>query len=131
MLSGLMGVSHESFILDNELCGSILSSMRSVDMPALANDLVSIKQVIGQDKHFLGEPDTLKRMNTDFNYPKSVKRISPELWMQEKGNTMLNEASKTLNEFLSSKFESHISLETLKKIETVFDINLDVINGQR
>ena len=105
--------------------------MRSVDIPALANDLESIKQVIVQDKHFLGEPDTLKRMNTDFNYPKSVKRISPELWMQEKGNTMLNEASKTLNELLSSKFESHISLETLKKIETVFDINLDVINGQR
>ena len=131
MLSGLMGVSLESLILDNELCGSVLSSMRSVDVPALANDLESIKQVIVQDKHFLGEPDTLKRMNTDFNYPKSVKRISPELWMQEKGNTMLNEASKTLEELLSSKFESHISLETLKKLETEFEINLDVIYGQR
>ena len=31
MLSGLMGVSLESFVLDNELCGSILSSMRSID----------------------------------------------------------------------------------------------------
>ena len=130
MLSGLMGVSLESFILDNELCGSVLSSMRSVDVGALANDLESIKQVIVQDKHFLGESDTLKRMNTDFNYPKSAKRLSPDIWMKEKENIMLNEANKNLEELLSSNFESHLSGETLKKIETDFDINLDVIYGQ-
>ena len=90
MLSGLMGVSLESFVLDNELCGSILSSMRSIDVPVLTKDLESIRQVIERDKHFLGESDTLKRMSTDFDYPKSAKRLSPELWMKEKDNTMLN-----------------------------------------
>tara|TARA_B100000989_G_scaffold76942_1_gene54623 strand:- start:904 stop:1524 length:621 start_codon:yes stop_codon:yes gene_type:complete len=130
MLSGLMGVSLESFILDNELCGSILSSMRSVDVAALANDLKSIKQVIRQDKHFLGESDTLKRMNTDFNYPISAKRLSPEIWMQEKDNTMLNQTNKNLEELLSSNFQSHLSIEILKKIETDYDINLDEIYGQ-
>jgi len=130
MLSGLMGVSLESFILDNELCGSVLSSMRSVDVAALGNDLKSIKRVIMQDKHFLGESDTLKRMNTDFNYPKSAKRLSPDIWMQEKDNIMLNEANKNLEGLLSSNFESHVSEETLKKIETDFDINLDVVYGQ-
>ena len=130
MLSSLMGVSLESFILDNELCGSVLSSIRSVDVAALANDLKSIKQVIGLDKHFLGESDTLKRMKTDFNYPKSAKRLSPEIWMQEKDNTMLNETNKNLEELLSGNFQSHLSQQTLKKIETDFDINLDVIYGQ-
>ena len=130
MLSGLMGVSLESFILDNELCGSILSSMRSVDVATLANDLESIKQVIVQDKHFLGEPDTLKRMNTDFNYPKSAKRLSPDIWMKEKDNIMLNEANKNLEKLISSDFESHLSQEILKKLETDFDINLDAIYGQ-
>ena len=130
MLSGLMGVSLESFILDNELCGSILSSMRSVDVAVLANDLKSIKQVIRQDKHFLGESDTLKRMNTDFNYPISAKRLSPEIWMQEKDNTMLNQTNKNLEELLSSNFQSHLSIEILKKIETDYDINLEEIYGQ-
>ena len=130
MLSGLMGVSLESFILDNELCGSVLSSMRKLDVAALANDLESIKQVIMKDKHFLGESDTLKRMNTDFSYPKSAKRLSPDIWMKEKDNIMLNEANKTLEELLSSNFESHLSQETLKKLETDFDINLDVIYGK-
>ena len=125
-----MGVSLESFILDNELCGSVLSSMRSVDVAALGNDLKSIKRVIMQDKHFLGESDTLKRMNTDFNYPKSAKRLSPDIWMQEKDNIMLNEANKNLEGLLSGNFESHVSEETLKKIETDFDINLDVVYGQ-
>ena len=131
MLSGLMGVSLESFVLDNELCGSILSSMRSIDVPALTNDLESIKQVIERDKHFLGESDTLKRMSTDFDYPKSAKRVSPELWMKEKDNTMLNEARKNLEKILSSNFQSHLSPETLKKIETDFEINLDEIYGQK
>ena len=117
MLSGLMGVSLESFVLDNELCGSILSSMRSIDVPVLTNDLESIRQVIERDKHFLGESDTLKRMSTDFDYPKSAKRLSPELWMKEKDNTMLADASKKLEELLSSDFESHLSPEILKKLE--------------
>ena len=130
MLSGLMGVSLESFVLDNELCGSILSSMRSIDVPVLTDDLESIRQVIERDKHFLGESDTLKRMSTDFDNPKSAKRLSPELWMKEKDNTMLNEARKNLEKILSSTFSSHLSPEILRKIETDFEINLDVINGQ-
>jgi trimethylamine--corrinoid protein Co-methyltransferase len=97
----------------------------------LKNDLKSIKQVIEQDKHFLGEPDTLKRMSTDFDYPKSAKRLSPELWMKEKDNTMLNEASKTLEKILSGNFKSHLSPEILKKIETDFDMNLGLIYGQK
>ena len=131
MLSGLMGVSLESFVLDNELCGSILSSMRSIDVPVLTDDLESIKQVIDGDKHFLGESDTLKRMSTDFDYPKSAKRLSPELWMKEKDNIMINEARKNLEKMLSSNFQRHLSPEILKKIETDFEINLDVINRQK
>jgi trimethylamine--corrinoid protein Co-methyltransferase len=127
MLSGLMGVSLESLILDDELCGSILSSMRRIDTSTLANDLESIKQVIKKDKHFLGETDTLKRMNTDFNYPKSAKRLSPDLWIKEKDNTMLADASKKLEELLSGNFESHLSPTILKKIETDFNINLEVV----
>ena len=123
-----MGVSLESLILDNELCGSILSSMRRIDTSTLANDLESIKQVIDGDKHFLGESDTLKRMSTDFHYPKSAKRLSPELWMKEKDNTMLNQARKNLEKILSSNFRSHLSPEILRQIETDFEINLDVIN---
>ena len=79
----------------------------------------------------MGEADTLKRMNTDFSYPKSAKRLSPELWMKEKDNTMLNEARKNLEKMLSSNFQSHLSPEILKKIETDFEINLDVIYGQK
>ena len=104
--------------------------MRSVDVPVLTNDIESIRQVIERDKHFLGESDTLKRMSTDFDYPKSAKRLSPELWMKEKDNTMLNEARKNLEKILSSNFSSHLSPEILRKIETDFEINLDVINGQ-
>mgnify|MGYP003326380643 CR=1 FL=1 len=69
-------------------------------------------------------------MSTDFHYPKSAKRLSPELWMKEKDNTMLNETNKHLEELLSGNFQSHLSQQTLKKIETDFDINLDVIYGQ-
>ena len=69
-------------------------------------------------------------MSTDFDYPKSAKRLSPELWMKEKDNTMLNEARKNLKKMLSSNFKSYLSPEILKKMETDFEINLDIINGQ-
>ena len=79
----------------------------------------------------MGESDTLKRMSTDFDYPKSAKRVSPELWMKEKDNTMLNEASKILEKILSSNFQSYLSPEIIKKIETDFDINLDIVYRQK
>ena len=50
--------------------------------------------------------------------------------MKEKDNTMLNEARKNLEKILSSNFSSHLSPEILRKIETDFEINLDVIYGQ-
>ena len=105
--------------------------MRSIDVPVLTNDLESIRQVIEREKHFLGETDTLKRMSTDFGYPKSAKRLSPELWMKEKDNTMLNEARKSLDKILSGNFQSHLSSEILRRIETDFDINLDIIYRQK
>ena len=51
--------------------------------------------------------------------------------MKEKDNTMLNEAKKNLEKMLSSNFQSHLSPEILKKIETDFEINLDAIYGQK
>jgi len=101
--------------------------MSRIDTSTIDNDLESIKKVINRDKHFLGEADTLKRMNTDFSYPKSAKRLSPEVWIKEKDNTMLIDACKRLEELLSSNFESHLGLATLKKLETDFDINLDIV----
>ena len=70
-------------------------------------------------------------MSTDFDYPKSAKRLSPELWMKEKDNTMLNEARKNLEEMLSGNFQSHLSPEIVKKIQTAFEIDLDIIYGQK
>ncbi len=51
--------------------------------------------------------------------------------MKEKDNTMLNEARKNLEEMLSSNYQSHLSPEILKKIQTAFEIDLDTIYGQK
>ncbi len=127
MLSGLMGVSLESYILDNDMCGSVLRSMSEISFADQLNDFTSIKKVITEDMHFLGEPETLTRMNTDFEYPLVAKRLSPENWMQNKKVNIINEAKQKMDDLISIDFSSHLDKSLLNHISKKYDLKLEEI----
>ena len=125
MLSGLMGVSLESYVLDNDMCGSVLRSLANISFSNQLDDFSSIKKVVGEDMHFLGEPETLARMSTDFQYPLAAKRLSPESWMQNKEATILNEAKQKTDDLIGSDFISHLDPSLLDHIASKYDIKLE------
>tara|TARA_B100000902_G_scaffold327821_1_gene323550 strand:- start:75 stop:656 length:582 start_codon:yes stop_codon:yes gene_type:complete len=125
MLSGLMGVSLESYVLDNDMCGSVLRSLANISFSKQLDDFSSIKKVVGEDMHFLGEPETLARMSTDFQYPLAAKRLSPESWMQNKEATILNEAKQKTDDLIGSDFISHLDPSLLDHIAKKYDIKLE------
>jgi len=127
MLSGLMGVSLESYILDNDMCGSILRSTSSINISDQLDDFSSIEKVVNEEMHFLGEPETLKRMSQDFQYPLIAKRLSPQEWMQDKNQNILNEAKNKMADLINSNFASHIDTSLLRHIEKKYNLELDNI----
>tara|TARA_B100000287_G_C20065997_1_gene556403 strand:- start:18 stop:548 length:531 start_codon:yes stop_codon:yes gene_type:complete len=124
MLSGLMGVSLESYVLDNDMCGSVLRSMSKINFSEELDDFSSIQKVVKEDMHFLGEPETLARMSTDFQYPLAAKRLSPENWMQDKEVNILNEAKQKMDDLVGDDFSSHLDTSLISYFAKKYDLEL-------
>ena len=80
MHASLMGCALESYVIDNDMLGSILSSMKPLEVSTDSLCTDSIKQVVNGEGHFLGETETYARMKTDFVYPEIADRRIPEEW---------------------------------------------------
>jgi trimethylamine--corrinoid protein Co-methyltransferase len=82
MQAGLMAASLESYVIDNDMLGSVLKSLSPVEVSDATLALDSIASVVSGEGHFLGQPDTLARMSSDFLYPQLADRQPPAAWEQ-------------------------------------------------
>ncbi|MEM7118754.1 MAG: trimethylamine methyltransferase family protein [Chloroflexota bacterium] len=127
MHAGLMGVAFESYVIDNDMLGGILRSLAPIEVsPAtLATDMIA--NIVTGEGHFLGHPETYKRMTTDFLYPQIADRRSPQEW-EEAGSPDIRDAAKAKTwEILATHFPKHISADLDQKIRAKFDIRLSTV----
>ena len=70
-MSGCITVaSPEALVIDNDMLGAILRSVRGIDVTPDAIDLDAMECVVGGDGHDLGEPQTLELMKSEYIYPR-------------------------------------------------------------
>lgn len=93
MYGSLLAASKESFVLDNDLIGSVLRATRGVEISedALAFDVIRDVCLHGPG-HFLGSSQTLARMQTDYYYPELANRDTPQAWQDANTPTTLETA---------------------------------------
>ena len=97
MQAALMGCALESYIIDNDMIGAVL---RTLDMPLSlesASVLEALKDVVEGEGHFLGQADTLNRMQTDYLYPQFSDRETIEQWQDKGMTTILDRARADLD----------------------------------
>ena len=80
MQASLMGCALESYVIDNDMLGAILSSLRQVEVSPETLALDDIDRVATGAGHFLGEALTMARMKSDFLYPALADRRPPGEW---------------------------------------------------
>jgi len=80
MQAGLMGVAFESYVIDNDILGAVLRSLGPVPVDDDTLSPALIGAVAGGEVHFLGQPQTLARMQSDFLYPQIADRRSAAEW---------------------------------------------------
>ena len=124
MQASLMGCSFESYVIDNDMLGGILRSIADVEVSDATLALAAIDAVVRGEGHFLGEPDTLARMQTDFLYPQVANRHNIEQWESEGANDIRTTAKVRTLEILSSHFPRHLSGEMDRSLRSSFDIRL-------
>ncbi len=94
MYGSLLAASKESFVLDNDLIGSVLRATRGFEISedALAFDVIRDVCLNGPG-HFLGSGQTLGRMQSDYYYPALADRATPQAWA-DAGTPRLLEAAR-------------------------------------
>lgn len=81
MLGSIMVASPEAMVIDDDMCGAILRSIRGIEVSEATLDLDAVERVVTNDGHYLGEGETLKRMKSDYHYPALANRQSVSDWV--------------------------------------------------
>ena len=108
MLGSIMVASKETLVIDNDMCGAILRSVRGVEMFDGAIDLDMIEQVVTGDGHYLGTAQTLDLMTTDYVYPQLGDRQSVNDWQQAGGLTVWDRARDRVAELEAQPGPAHL-----------------------
>ena len=122
--ASLMGCSLESYVIDNDMLGAVLRSLNPIQVNEQTLALDTIDKVVRGEGHFLGEAETLARMQSDFLYPEIANRQTHEQW-QDEGAVDIRECAKSkARNILASHFPKHLSADTDQLIRSHFDIRL-------
>ena len=79
MHASLLGFCMESLILGDDLLGQAMRCVRGIDVTEDSTSIEAMKEVcLGGPGHYLGSDQTLKLMQTEYIYPNTANRMSPE-----------------------------------------------------
>lgn len=124
MLGSIMVASPEALVIDNDMCGAILRTVRGVEVSTELLDLESIERVVSTQGHYLGEPQTLSRMKTEYVYPDLGDRQSVDDWIKEGSLPIWDRARQRVQTILKQDRAIHLNEKADLKIREAFDIKL-------
>lgn len=125
MQAGLMAVSFESYLIDDDMLGAVLRTLAPIEVDEATLSIAAIGDVVRGEGHFLGHHETLARMQSDFLYPNLADRRSPEAW-EAAGSPDIREAARArVRELLARPPLAHLTREVDARLRERFDIRLD------
>ena len=124
MQASLLGCSLESYLIDNDMLGNILRSVRGVEADPQSIAAEVIAEACLGDGHYLGHDQTLARMKSDYVYPLVGDRQTPTDWEEQGGSTIRERATEKTKELLASYYPVHLSDEQDFALRKRYDILL-------
>ncbi|MHA1600831.1 MAG: trimethylamine methyltransferase family protein, partial [Alphaproteobacteria bacterium] len=122
MMASLMGCSFEAMAIDNDMLGTIQRMLKGVEVNDETLSFEVIKDVVRGPGHYLGHPQTLSLMETEYLYPKLADRTSQAEW-QDAGSTDILEAARAyVSEILSTHYPTYIDPAIDAKIREHFEV---------
>ena len=110
MHASLLGFSHESLIIDNDILGQSLRCVRGIEVNDETLSVETIREVcLSGPGHYLGHPQTLSLMQRDYVYPDIGNRLSPKEWAEVGKPDILKVAIGRKNDLLALHFPRHVS----------------------
>ncbi len=125
MHASLLGCALESFVIDDDMLGNILRTVRGIEVTDETLSLDVIADVnVGGVGHYLGHGQTIELMESEYRYPSLSDRATPAVWEEGGAQDMEDRAREYVTKTLSSHYPEHISRALDDKLRTQFDIQL-------
>ncbi|MEZ5913694.1 MAG: trimethylamine methyltransferase family protein [Paracoccaceae bacterium] len=124
MMASLMGVSYEAMVIDNDMLGMAQRVVRGIEVTEETLSVEAIRAAVMGEGHYLGAADTLKSMETEYQYPELADRNSVAVWADEGAQTMDERAHARAGELLNTHYPQAIAPETDRAIRARFPIHL-------
>lgn len=124
MLGSIMAASKEALVIDNDMCGAILRSVRGVELFDGAIDLDMIDQVVTGEGHFLGTAQTLDLMTKEYTYPALGDRQSVNDWIENGSHTIWDRAVERVAEIEIQPAPDHLPKDIEAAIRARLPIRL-------
>jgi len=124
MLGSLMALSLESLVIDNDLLGAALRTVRGIEVNEETLSYRVIEEVVKGEGHFLRNPQTLGLMRSGYEYPALADRSTAESWQAEGSPDIRTRAGERVRSILSSHYPDYIDPATDAKIRAAFPILL-------
>ena len=125
MHASLMGCSLESFVIDNDMLGNVLRTIRGVELSDATLSVETIRKVnLAGPHHYLGEQQTLELMEAEYVYPHLSDRSPTRDWEEAGQLTMLDRARTYTRRVLAEHHPRHVSGKVDERIRARFDIRL-------
>ncbi len=125
MHASLLGFSHESLILGNDLIGQALRCVRGIEVneDTLALEVMA-ETCLGGPGHYLGSAQTLKLMQSEYVYPEIADRSTPKEWEELGKPDLLARASEKKEQILAAPSDAAFDPATDQAIRARFRIHL-------
>ena len=124
MQASLLGCCYEALVIDSEMLGSALRAIRGIEVSDETLSVEIIEEVVRGPGHFLGHPQTLALMETEYIYPELGDRERPVTWEERGALDIRARARDRVREILSSHYPEYIDPAVDAKIRDAFDIRI-------
>ncbi|MEM7111661.1 MAG: trimethylamine methyltransferase family protein [Chloroflexota bacterium] len=124
MLGSLMGCSFEALVIDNDMLGMAQRVVAGLEVNDETLSLDVMREVALGAGHYLGQPQTLARMETDYLYPDIADRSAPGIWEAEGSHDVMSRAEEQVKTVLSTHYPDHLDAKVDAAIRAKFPILL-------
>lgn len=124
MLGSLMALSLESMVIDNDLLGAVMRTVRGIEVNEETLSYDVIEQVVHGEGHYLRTQQTLGLMRGGYEYPALADRRTPDEWVAAGSPDIRQQAGERVKSILSTHYPEYIDPVTDAKIREKFPILL-------
>jgi trimethylamine--corrinoid protein Co-methyltransferase len=124
MRESLLAVAYEQYVIDDDIGGQVMRLVRGLEVTEETLSLDVIHDVANGENHYLGQPQTIELMNTEYHYPHTADRATRADWEAGGSLDMREKARRQARQTLQSFFPEVVVEEVDRRLRDEFNILL-------